>query len=195
MRQKNIVQRGDEITLVIDGEKTRISKVVRQYDFAFEYNNFARLFANKAKETDNVGYEKNAYIVSSIIFACSFLEAAQSEFFSITSHSKDNPLSDTEKRIFSVILSENLEPYGDKNPVAIFNMILRILGKQEMSLNCEPCISTRMVFRLRNMLVHPDPDRVVEFDEKKDQNNDQNIVNELRKYLVLKKMQLFQKIS
>jgi len=177
---------GDHIHLVTDGQKTRVVLVESEYRFAFELKNAARVMAKKARSiSDKDSYELLAFVTGAVTLSYSYLEAALNEFIFLNATAQESHLNESEKAIVSAIASEDLRPQGRQNTLQLFNTILRLLRKPQLTENKEPYQSANLVRCLRNLLVHPVPGRVITFSEDPNSNlsEQQQIVKQLRSHL------------
>jgi len=177
--------RSDAIVTI--GEGKGVVHVDQQYRFAFEMKNAARVLANKTKDTSDPDcFEMKALVIGAVSLSYSYLEAAFNEFIHLNASSKESPLTETEKAVINAIGSEQLRP-GNAHVLRLFNMVLRLLCKQEMKESEYPYQAANLVRKLRNSLVHPTPGRVVTYteDEDYDISTQQSIVKQLRSYLSL----------
>ena len=189
--------RGDHIVIVQnDDGSNSVAHVETEYKFAFELRNAARVMANQAKDTEDdpgTHWQLRAFVHGAIILSYSALEAALNEVIHLHALAEDSPLDETERKVIYSIGQENLVPRGESNTLQKFNLILRVLGKPELSIGSTTFQNANLVRILRNMVVHPVPGRVTTFvdSEDFDYSSQQEIVKKLRSVLRLKKSATF----
>jgi len=187
-------KRGTHIIISLEEDKAHVLKVESEYRFAFRLQNAARVMVHNAHNTvaAPLSHEHSAYVISSIILAYSYLEAALNEFIHLMALSDENVAEDR-KLVISTIASENLRPNSRSTTLDQFNLMLRILEKDELAKSTEPYQSADLVRQLRNTLVHPIPGRVVTFDAQENEalGTQQALVRKLRGPLQLPKNATF----
>jgi hypothetical protein len=119
------------------------------------------------------------------------LNAGLSEFF-LNATACRSALTTTETGIIQAIQSERLLP-RHQSTLELFNMMLRILKKEQLSRSNEPYRAADAVRALRNLLVHPVLGRVTTFshDPSEDLSQQQPITKQLRPYLKLDRSATF----
>jgi len=183
-----VLKSGDSFVVVMkDGHPTKITKIESEFRFAFTLKNAARVMAKNAAASLDQPYHAHAFVVGAVVLAYSSLEAAFDEFLHCTTTNCNSSLTESQKAIIRTIGTENL--LGDErgNVLALFNMMLRILGKSEISPGTKVYDSADLVRQLRNMCVHPKVERVVtlDTDQVEPLSNQQRIVKKLRGVLRL----------
>lgn len=194
MKKVPTIQSGDSIIVNIDSDKQKaeVVRVESEYLFAFELNNCARYFRMKMKTIkDDEHFKLRSFVISSIILSYSFLEAAFNECLNINLFKKEVP--ENIKHLFFVISKEGLVPKDGKNILQQYNMILRILEKNEIAEDALTYQAANVLRILRNVLVHPLPGRVVTFsiNQAEDLSEQQSIVKKLNPHLRLSKQATF----
>jgi len=188
MKTVPIAHSGDRISIVL-GNAPRVIRIESEYRFAFELKNAARVMANKAKVAkDEEYFELRAFVTGAIVLSYAYLNAGLNEFIFLNAIAKDSPLSTAEKAIVRAMAEEGLRPQKDsQNALQLFNVLLRLLNKPPLEEDKPPFQPANLVRILRNLLVHPEPVRVVTFDENPDKSlcDQQKIVKQLRSHLKL----------
>lgn len=187
-KPRRVVTTGNKTQIVAGTNSTHIVKIEREYRFAFNLRNIARYFARQAKETTDKDYwERQSYVTGAICMSYAHLEAALNEFIHLNALNRESPLTDAEREVFFVMGAENLVPLNSSHTLERFNLILRILGKKEISKTENIYHSANLVRSLRNMLTHPVPGVVqtYDIDERVDLSSQQKIVKQLRPVLQL----------
>ena len=186
---------GSSINLVKDGDTFRIARIESEYRFAFELKNVARFMANKAllaREEDY--YEQHAFVTGAIILSYAYLNAGFNEFIFLNATAKESSLSTTDKAIIQAMADERLRPQqGSENALQLYNVVLRLLKKPPLEDDKPPFQAANALCVLRNLLVHPEPVRVVIYDENPESilSDQQKIVKQLRSHLKLHKNATF----
>lgn len=194
-----VVTPGGRVIVLMDPDhSTRVVHVEEEYKFAFELRNAAREMLNSLKFTDErprTEWHVKAFVHGTIIISYAALEAALNEVIHLHALKADSPLDEAERKVIYSIGQENLVSRGESNTLQNFNLLLRLLGKQEMKTGEPPYQSANLVRMLRNMIIHPMPGRVTTFVEgdKFDYSSQQEIVKKLRSALGLKKSATFPK--
>lgn len=184
--------RGDHIVIVQENDgSTRVAHEEREYKFAFELRNSARVMSNHAKATEegpSTHWQLRAFVHGAIILSYAALEAALNEFIHLHALAADSPLHEADRKVIYSIAQENLVPRGESNTLQKFNLVLRILDKPELKPGDTAYQNANLVRILRNMVVHPVPGRVTTFIDAEDfdYSSQQEIVKKLRGVLGLK---------
>lgn len=196
-RKVPVAPRGNR-TVVVQGQdgSNRIAHEEREYTFAYELRNSARVMSNAAKTTDDgqdTHWQLKAFIHGAIILSYAALEAALNEVIHLHALTKESPLDEAERKVIYSIGQEKLAPRGESNTLQKFNLLLRILGKSELKVDDSPYQHANLVRMLRNMIVHPMPGRVTTFVDSGnfDYSSQQEIVKKLRGALGLKRSATF----
>jgi hypothetical protein len=180
---------GESISVVLSGGQARIVRIESEYRFAFELKNAARVMLKRAKAVKAKDYyERQAFVTGAIVLAYSYLNAGLNEFIFLNALADDSPLKADEKAIIRAMAEEDLRPQKDsQNVLELYNVILRLLNKQSFEAGKPPFQAANMVRILRNLLIHPEPGRVVTFleDPKSALSDQQDIVRKLRSHLKL----------
>ena len=164
MKRTPVVTSGGEVHITVDNETNKIfvSQIESQYRFASQFRRCCSNLVNSINVLKELDYLKlQSYVVSSVILSYSFLEAALNEFISINVVNSD--VATEIKGKFKLILDENLIQKEKKNILQVFNLYLRILGKNEISESNKIYQSANIVRVLRNLLVHPVPGKVITY--------------------------------
>lgn len=194
MARVPVARSGAEVLIAEDKGVMHVMHVNQQFTFAFELKNAARVLAKKAQETQDAdGYEMKAFVTGAVSLSYSYLEAAYNEFLLLNAIAKDSPLSEAEKAVIGAIGTESLRPQDKTHTLQLFNLALRLLKKPEMKEGEQPYQAANLVRKLRNLLIHPMPGRVVtyEADEDHDLSTQQDIVKQLKSHLGLGKHATF----
>ena len=197
MRKIPTVKSGGGVTLVQNADgSVRVACIKQGYTFAYELRNAARVMANSARaieEEPDSSFEIRAFVHGAIILAYASLEAALNETIHLNALRSDSPLSAEDRRVLHVIGQEELQPRNSKNTLQMFNMLLRFIGRPELSTNENPYQAANLVRQLRNILIHPVPGQVVTYveDEEFDYSSQQGIVKKLKSHLGLTKEATF----
>lgn len=168
----------------------------QEYKFAFELRNAARVMVNSAKATDDepsTHWQLKAFVHGAIILSYAALEAAVNEVIHLHALCANSPLDEVERKVVYSIAHENLVPRGESNTLQKFNLLLRIIGKQELNIGDTPYQNANLVRMLRNMIIHSIPGRVMTFvaEDNFDYSSQQEIVKKLRGTLGLPKTATF----
>lgn len=191
-RSVPIAERGTHVVIVTDEKgDTHVQRIESEYTFAFELRQAARVMNNSAKATEDgqgTHWQLRAFIHGAIILAYASLEAALNEILHLNALEKNSPLTEAERKVFYTIGQEGLQPREASHTLQQYNMLLRILGKPEMSMGTNPYQAANLVRTLRNLLIHPIPGRVVTFveGEQFDYSSQQDIVKKLKPALGLR---------
>jgi hypothetical protein len=188
MKKTPVLRSGGNVIIVMDGEKTRVTRVESEYRFAFGLRNAARVMVNSARGTaEKDSHERKAFVTGAIVLAYSSLEAALNEFVFLNSAAPNSPLSEECKAVMNAIALEDLRPQGGKNALQMFNVMLRLMRKPELRESEKTYQAANLVRILRNLLVHPFPGRVVTYSEDAAENlsEQQHVVRQLRSHLAL----------
>jgi hypothetical protein len=198
-RKAPVIQRGDRVFLVFgqDGS-TRITHKEKEYTFAFELHNAARVMVNSANATEDgpsTHWQLKAFLYGAIILSYAGLEVALNEIIHLHALTAESSLDEAERKVIYSIAQENLVPRGESNTLQRFNLLLRILGKPELKIGDSPYQNANLVRMLRNMIIHPTPGRVTTFVEADnfDYSSPQEIVKKFRIALDLKRSATFPK--
>lgn len=153
------------VSLTVDGDSVKITKASEVERYAYDFINCARYFSNQAKaSTDEDYWKRRSSVLSSIIMAYASIEATLHEFLHLRVLDEGTPISPEKREVFYWMLNENLTPLGQNTALKRFNLILRILEKEEMKEGMEPYQSANTLRLLRNKLIHPIPELVVTLD-------------------------------
>ena len=196
-RKVPIAPRGDHIVVVQEQDgSNRIAHEEREYTFAFELRNSARVMSNAARTTEDgpdTHWQLKAFIHGAIILSYSALEAVLNEVIHLHALTEKSPLDESERKVIYSIGQENLAPRGESNTLQKFNLLLRILGKPELKVGDSTYQHANLVRILRNMIVHPMPGRVTTFVDSDDfdYSSQQEIVKKLKGALGLKRSATF----
>ncbi len=189
--QKPIAKYGNHITIVTNKNGTSyIANIEAEYRSAHQLINAARVMVNSANAIDDdtqSHYQLMAYIYGAIILSYTSLEATLNEILHLEALKPNSPLSEAERKVFYTIVNEGLEARGRTNTLERYNLLLRIMNKQEMEEDSAPYQAANLVRLLRNKLIHPIPGRVVTLSETNDfdYSTQQDIVKKLRSHLKL----------
>jgi len=155
--------------------------------------NVSRYHASEARKAGKDNYWKiRSNVISAVNASYSALEATYNEFIHIVALGDHSPLDDLKREVIHYIASEKLAPEPKQNTLQRFNMLLRVLEKEELKSSSEPYQSANLLRILRNMLVHPLPSTVVTFDiTDPDLSTQQEIVGKLRSHLRLDRTATF----
>ncbi len=198
-RKVPVVPRGDHVFLMLgQNGSTRVTRTEKEYTFAFELRNAARVMVNSAKVIEDgpsTHWQFKAFVHGAIILSYAGLEAALNEIIHLHALTAESPLNEAERKVVYSIAQENLVPRGDSHTLKRFNLLLRILGKSELKIGDPPYQNANLVRLLRNMIIHPIPGRVTTFVEADnfDYSSQQEIVKKLRSALGLKRSATFPK--
>lgn len=158
---------GDE--LVIHQDIHGSLKIVfceEEFTFAHSLRNAARLMRNNAAELpseESYGLMRSGYIYGAIVLAYSALEAALNEVIHLRALVESSPLSESQKSaVFDLVKIDHEDAEYEREHVLLkFNRVLRILGKPPLAKNQVIYQNADLARRLRNLIVHPIPGRVV----------------------------------
>ena len=164
--------------------------------FAQELRNAARVMnesARAAKQESSL--HQRSFVYGAIVLSYASLEAALNEVILWHALAPKSPLDEAERRVIYAIGTEQLQPRERSNTLQRFNLILRILGKQELEKGKAPYQAADLVRTLRNLLVHPVPEKVVTYkaDPLYDYSTQQDIVRKLKTILKLGRQATFPK--
>ena len=187
MKPRRTRSSGNRIEIVVKGDSTEISRVHNEHRNAYELINVSRYHASEARKAGKDNHWRiRSNVISAITSSFSALEATYNEFIHIIALSPHSPLTDEKREVIHYISSEGLSPEPRQNTLQRFNMLLRVLEKEELTTSSEPYQSANLVRLLRNMLVHPLPISVVTFDiADPDLSSQQEITRRLRSVLKL----------
>ena len=194
-----VAPRGDHVVIIRDADgSNRIAHVEEEYTFAFELRNSARVMSNLAQTTSDgpdTHWQLRAFIHGAIILSYAALEAALNEFIHLHALAENSPLDEAERKLIYSIGQEKLVPKGESSTLQKYNLLLRLLGKRELSSGNAVYSNANLVRALRNLLVHPLPGRVTTLTDSPeyDYSSQQEIVKKLRAALRLKNTATFPK--
>lgn len=173
--------------VVVGKTKSHVARIERQHRFAYELINVSRFHAREAKKAGKRNHWRiRANVISAICVSYAALEAAHNEFIHLVALSDRSPLSDEKREVIHYMASEGLAPEPKQNTLQRFNLLLRVLEKNQFDSGSEPYQSANLLRVLRNMLVHPVPSSAVVFDiADPDLSAQQEIVRRLRSRLKL----------
>lgn len=185
MKKKTIIPSGENVVLNAKA-KLQVSQIEFIYRFAFGLRKAAKIMANSSCAAKENSHEIMAFVTGAIVLSYSFLEAALNEFISLNATAPNSPLGEKCKAVITAINSEDLRPQENKNTLQMFNVILRILGKQELDEGNKIYQNADLVRILRNNLIHPMPNKIVIYPEStKNHMSEQKMVKKLRSHLGL----------
>ena len=178
---------GNRIEFVVLDGGSQIKRMEHENRFAYELVNVARYHAREANRAGKDNYWRvRANVISAVTSSYAAIEASYNEFVHLNALSANSQLTDEKREVIHYIASESLSPEPKQNTLQKFNMLLRVLEKEELNPNREPYQSANLVRLLRNMLVHPVPSTVVTFDlADPDLSSQQDITKKLRSVLKL----------
>lgn len=193
-KPRRVVTTGNRTEIVSAPNLAQVTKIQREYRFAFNLKNIASFFANQAsKTTDADFWERQSYVTGAICMSYAYLEAALNEFIHLNALDEKSPLTEAEREVLFVMGAEGLSSTKASNTLERFNLMLRILGKKEIPKEENLYLSANLVRLLRNMLTHPVPGVVTTYDidDRVDLSSQQKIVKQLRPALQLDKNATF----
>lgn len=192
-KSHRVTYTGNRTEVISSPESSFVTKVQREYRFAYELINISRYHASEAIKTKkNDRWKIRSNVISTIISSHAAVEATYNEFIHIIALGNRSPLNDIKREVIHYIASENLTTEPRQHILKRFNMLLRVLEKEEIKTGSEPYQSANLARILRNMLVHPLPVTVVTFDmSNPDLSTQQDIVQKLQSHLKLDRKATF----
>lgn len=193
MKPRRTRHTGNRIEIVVGDGGTHIKRVEREHRFAYELINVSRYHAREAKRAGADNYWRiRANVISAVTSSYAAIEASYNELVHLNALSAKSQLTEEKREVLHYIASEGLSPEPKQNTLQKFNMVLRVLEKEELNPNREPYQSANLIRLLRNMLVHPIPSTVITFDlADPDLSSQQDITKKLRSVLKLDRKATF----
>jgi len=105
----------------------RVTHMEKEYTFAFELHNAARVMVNAARSTEDgpsTHWQFKAFVHGAIILSYAGLEAALNEIIHLHALTAESPLNEAERKVVYSIAQENLVPRGESNTLQRFNLLL-----------------------------------------------------------------------
>lgn len=156
-----------KVTYLDDAEHTS----VRTY-FSFQHILSAALLLKEIKEcelslnkgfSDDVFIKYRAFCVNAIISIVSFMEASINELFMDASDNRNGAikdLSDHDVETLAGMWKLNIPRTASYSIIEKYQIALNLLKKECYDLGCEPAQSVSILIKLRNSLIHYEPEWV-----------------------------------